>query len=266
MGYLNNTTIKKSAFKKLPPITIFKSITSPELFEAKINEIYNKENEVFMKEILTIIYEKLTTKDEEFNWSLNNYKEFKKEISKVDIKDISLLKDSMKKSLITKNTDIYQQLELFSTKTTWYPKKTRIKDETTNGYMYLEEEINISDTFYIINNLISYIKQYISRYLYILKKDIDKDSYILIEEIKEELLEGYIKEYSYLKDFPLFIDIYTNGYNEILKRLEKAMYEFKGDMEFQKNASIYSWSDAKAQSPASLRKYHKDHYKNTIKK
>lgn len=261
MSYLNNTANKKSAFKIIPSIETISSTNSSKLFEEAMDRIYSRESEILMKEVLTIIYEKLNTKDEEFQWTPNNYKDFKKEISKVDIKDINILGDSIKKSLITPNTDIYNQLKLFSTKTTWYPKKQRIKDKNTNKYIYLNEEISVSDCFYIINNLNSYIKQYISRFLNTIKKDINKDFSIILENVKNDLLDGYIKEYSYLKDFPLFIDIYNNGYNEILKRLEKVMYEYKSDLAYQKNEERYRGSDTTAQRSTSLKKYHKDHHK-----
>ena len=258
MGFLNYTTNKKNAFKVIPPITTFSTTTSTE-FEEKMNEIYSRETEIFMKEVLTIIYEKLNTKDEEIRWTPNDYKGFKKEIAKTNIKDIDILGDSIKKSVTTKNADIYNQLQLFATKTTWYPKRERIKEG--NKYIYVNEEITISDCFYIINTLNSHIKQYISRFLNTIKNDINEDFATILENVKSNFLEGYIKEYSYLKEFPLFIDIYTNGYNEILKRLEKAMLEYKSDLAYKQNSGRYLKSDETVQRPVSLQKYHKDHYK-----
>jgi len=263
MSYLNNTANKKSAFKIIPSIETISSTNSSKLFEEAMDRIYSRESEILMKEVLTIIYEKLNTKDEEFRWTSNDYKSFKKEINKVDIKDINLLGSSIKKSVTTKNTDIYNQLELFANKTTWYPRKERVKEN--NKYIYINEEISISDCFYIINNLNSYIKQYISRFLNTIKKDINEDFSIIIENVKNDLLDGYIKEYSYLKDFPLFIDIYNNGYNEILKRLEKIMYEYKSDLAYQKNEERYRGSDTTAQRATSLKKYRKAHLNNNTK-
>lgn len=260
MAYLKSTTNKKNAFRSLPPISTFSSITSSESFEEKMGEIYNGESEVLMKEVLTIIYEKLNSKDEEFYWTPNDYKGFKKEIAKVDIKDINILGDSIKKSLTTKNTYIYNQLELFATKTTWYPKKERIKEN--NKYIYIDEEITISDCFYIINTVNSHIKQYISRFLDTIKKDINEDFSTIIENVKNDFLEGYVKEYSYLKDFTLFTDIYTNSYNEILKRLEKVMYEYKSDLGFKESESRYRPSNATTQHSVSLKKYRKAHQPN----
>lgn len=261
MSYLRDTANKRNIFKNLPPISTFSSTSSPELFEEKIKKTYNKENEEILKEVLNIIFEKLNAKDQEFSWTPNDYKEFKKEICKVDFKDINMLGDSIKKSLSTKNTNIYDQLKLFSTETTWYPKTKRIKDEPTNRYIYIEEEIKVSDCFYIINNITSHIKQYISRYLNTIKKDINEDFSVILEKVKNDFLEGYIKEYSYLTKYPLFIDIYTNGYNEILKRLEKVMLEYKSDLAYKQNEARYLKSDETVQRPVSLQKYHKDHYK-----
>ena len=107
----NNRTY---AFKNLPSSTILSLPNSKELFKEKIDSIYNDENQKWEKEILNIVCEKIFSNEKEFLWSKKNYEEFKKEITKIDKKDMKMISSSIRKSLIPSNSEIKKQLTLLS--------------------------------------------------------------------------------------------------------------------------------------------------------
>lgn len=246
MTYFNSVRYNESFFKNLPSITIFSSKNSTKLFKEKIENMSN--NNIELQEMVNIIYNKLITEEKDNHWTSEDYKNFKKEIFKIKNNEINIVMSSIKKSLLTSNSNIYKQLKEFSKEVDWYPTKEKIKEENSNIYKYVDKNIEVTDCFYIINSLLSYIKQYTGKYVHKLPNELlEEDVKTIISKIKNDFLKGYIKKYSYLKKYPLFIDIYINGYKESLKMLTIDIYNKKSDIELQKRKYTFYGSSLEGQ-------------------
>ena len=86
-----------------------------------------------------------------------------------------------------------------------------------------------------------------------MEDDIDE----ILLRVKVDFLKDYIRNYRYLKKYPLFIDIYINGYKESLKILSQNIRDIQNEFGYRKLKYTRFGSDINAQYPVSLRKYKK---------
>lgn len=268
MVYFNYINEKNNIFSKLPLTSLLTKKDGKELFKEEIKKIYNDENEKDLKEIVNYVYYKINTKYKELSWSPKEYNEFKKNVSKIDSRKFEIASSTIKKCLLTPNKKIYEMLVLLSKQVEWYPIKERIKDDE-NKYIYIDKKIEVIDCFYIINNLNSYIEQYISEYArdiitkYIDEEDIDN----IIKEEQNNFLKGFEERFKYIKENTLFYDIYIHSYNNSLKRLIGEVRAIKHSQELTKKRQQINENYVKRTSHvASLRKHRKTYQENNKNK
>lgn len=268
MVYFNQINEKNNMFSKLPLAIILTKKNGKELFKEAITKIYYKEDEKELKEIVNYVYYKINTKYKELSWSQQEYSEFKKNVSKIDSRRFEIVSSTIKKCLLTPNKKIYETLVLLSKQVDWYPIKERIKDNE-NKYIYIDKKIEVIDCFYIINNLDSYIEQYISGYAreiivkYIYEEDIDN----IIKQEQNNFLKGFEERFKYIKENTLFSDIYIHSYNNSLKRLISEVRAIKHSRELtKKRQQINDNYVTRTNHVASLRKHRKIYQENNKNK
>lgn len=212
-------------------------------------EINFKENND-LNLIINLITEKMNSTNQDYKWTTKEYKEFKKYFCNKPKKTINLSMNSLIKCLNTPNSEIYQELKSFSNKVSWYPINERKKDSNTDKYYYIKKEIEISDCFFIIINLIRYIYQFINQYSNQISSfyNDDENNNHEINKIKEELIKEFDLRYQFLTDYPLFKDMYFNLREESILILTKNINLIKAKNNKKKDMSNKWLTDIFAQS------------------
>lgn len=199
-----------------------------------------------------IVNENNNSNNGEYNFTEEDYKEFRKIFHKIKVEKEDFLLDSILTCLKTSNFKILEELNRFSQVVDWYPERDRIKDNETNKYIYQKKEIKMSDCFSLSVKIMNKMYQFIHNYSTIVTKKFKtpKDVNLTLEKYtsdgfyKNMYLALFDDEFSYLKDFPMFESVYDNVRKQALKLLLykiKTYYTFDeieygfGDSLYQRN-------------------------------
>ena len=184
-------------------------------FRKKIKEQETKNEDTYMLQIKFLIYIKLFF----YLWEVKDYKEFKQTFLSSDMRKIQILGPSIIKCLEASDYTIYEELNRFSKETNWYP----IKIKTENN-SYINQQIKPLDTFFIIDNLEKYMNQFIAKYGEELNKKITEEDKYHENIIQEDFYKKFDEHFSFLENYDLFKDIYTNIKKESINKLTQYIY------------------------------------------
>lgn len=213
--------LEKTNMSSMPSPGVLSKNNGIEEFRRQINRLYTKETEKEFKDIANIIYKKLENESLDNKWKSKEYREFKKVFSKIGPNEMKYISSSIKKCLESTNKEILEELNKFSNVTSWYPIIERKNIEGNNSYTYEKKKIEISDCFYIINNLMLYIYRYMYRYSEELINQSEETNDINItEETKKIFLENLDREFKYIKEYPLFNEVFIKMKKDSFNILE----------------------------------------------
>ena len=214
-----NKTYVDNEFKFLP----FVGECSENNWKDKIIENANKQPlEDFQTKVIELI---ISNED----WNKKTYSAFKMSLTRIQSKDLKYCITTILKTLSLSNEELLKELNRFSNTQDFYPFTERKKDQKTNKYNIIEKEICIEDSFMIIAELTKKIHSHVStvasKFLHS-NEDIYISMNLLAElldekelELKEKMLEYFDKKFEYLKESPIFEDIYFNYREDYLNIL-----------------------------------------------
>ena len=240
---------ERRIFSNMPSTALLSTLEGREQFKEQLEKINTNKEEIYIKNIAAIIYEKLTSKDPEYSWTSKEYSNLKKYFINIDSEIMNVIGESIEKCLKAPNSEIYKELQLFSQQIRWYPPKQKIKEEKSNKYSWQSKEIELSDCFFIINNLVSYMYQYISQYANKAVQELrnEQDISTILEPIQEEFFQTFDEKFQFITNYPLFADIYTKMRQKILTELIQKIYLNNGIIQKQKEKYTRWGSDKEDQ-------------------
>lgn len=214
------TNLVNNIFEFLPrskEVQYLKKEDKIKLVKESGNRLNSKHNYYHLcKNVVELLCERLSTEDNDYLWSIDDYLKTKGHLSKIRNNQIQYLEDFIINTLKTNNYKIIKELYSFSKITTWYPDRVKIKEN--NKYIYKEEVIQLTDIFTISTRIVSLMQRSINETAKKLLEDTkDLDTICeLIKEIKEDelrsnkALEKFDEEYGFLENFSLLKIIYLN--------------------------------------------------------
>ena len=218
-----NQTYVDNEFKFLPFVGECSEIN----WKEKIIKNAKKQTlEDFQTKVVELI---ISNKD----WNKETYSTFKMSLTRIQSKDLKHCITTILKTLSLSNEELLKELNRFSKTQDFYPFIERIKDKKTNKYSTFEKEICAEDSFMIIAELTKKVHSYISTEASKLLH-CNEDIYISMDlvaelldgknlEFKEKLLKEFDKNFDYLKESPIFEDMYFNYREDYLNILLTAL-------------------------------------------
>ena len=220
-------------FSFLPTTAQIRKTGSSLLIELRNNLNKDNENyETYYNIIWYLTYRLITNENnnfsnEDYSFTEEDYKEFRNIYAKINIEKENLILESILICLKTPNSKILEELNKFSEFVDWYPYGNRIKDNNTNKYIYQKDKIKPIDCYSLLVKIMNKMYQFIHNYSTTITKNFKtpKDSKASLEKYMSDsfyqnmYLAQFDNEFNYLKNFPMFENIYYNVRKQALNFL-----------------------------------------------
>lgn len=218
-------------FSQLPSTRKISSLKSLNKFIQQIDDIYDPDTQTILNTITRMICTKLSTEDQNWSWTIEDYRIFRNTFSKITKTNIKFIENSIQKSLELSKLEMTNELERFIQECSWYREQINKGEEIPHSNQKQIRWIKAIDCLEIIREILSHMNQTISQFANdiiqkytsenindILRKIEDKD-------IMKEYVEKFEEQYGFIKKYPTFADIYIlmseKFFIELEKRIER---------------------------------------------